>query len=170
MVGSRLVLVRNLSYRATAENVRSKFATAGTIEECQIRRIGPNDRNCMAQLKFSTSQEAREAAIQFDNTQILGRTVRTELAKDDTVLRDVRSSLSANMGPVGSESSLAAADQQSPVILNGSDNDNEESPFSSVRASDGKQVNFGSQLQVSILLTDKSRVTKAELLSVQLRR
>lgn len=78
------LIVRNVAFQATAQELRSLFATFGSIKRVRIpKKMGGKHRG-FAFIDFSTPQEAANAMASLKNTHFYGRHLVLEWANDDT--------------------------------------------------------------------------------------
>lgn len=142
---SRAVMIRSLNHRASPEDVREYFSSAGTIEHCDIRASRDEKKKCTATLAYKTAEEANAAVRRFDGTNFMGRRISAEVAKDDSAVDS--SSWRAISDVVVRRTSEATAaysvprptSKQGPLIVNGSDdNPLHEEATSSSKTDKGK--------------------------------
>lgn len=126
---SRAVLIRNINHRASPDDVRVHFSSAGIIEHCDISATRTEKRKCTATLNFRSADEAKTAVRRFNGTKFMGRPISVEVAKDDSAIRSTRAASDiAGAVPRTSESPAArtacrSKEGQGPLIVNGSDED-----------------------------------------------
>ncbi|MCJ1409148.1 hypothetical protein MMC19_003226 [Ptychographa xylographoides] len=116
---SRAVLIRNLNYRASLEDVRHFFSSAGRIEHCDIGASQKERKKCTARLRFVTAQEAKAAVAIFGSAKFMGRVITAEIAKDDSTIES--GALGSNLASTELASIPPKARSGSgPLIIDGS--------------------------------------------------
>ena len=155
---SRAVLIRNINHRASPEDVRVHFSSAGIIEYCDISATRTEKKKCTATLYFRTADEAKSAVRRFNGTKFMGRPVSVEVAKDDSAMKSSRSA--SDVAVAGTSSPVPAArtaarlkEGQGPLIVNGSDEDDElyEAGSSSAQRGKGKEKEKDKGMAMPIL-------------------
>ncbi|MCJ1251218.1 hypothetical protein MMC30_008449 [Trapelia coarctata] len=151
---SRAVLIRNINHRASPEDVRVHFSSAGIIEHCDISATRTEKKKCTATLNFRSPDEAKAAVRRFNGTKFMGRPISVEVAKDDSAIRCSRAPTDV-AGPRTSETAAARTasrptEGQGPLIVNGSDEDDPlyEPASSSAQKSKGKGKEKGMAMSV----------------------
>ena len=163
---SRAVVIRNLNHRASPEDVRVHFRSAGIIEHCDIGAPRNDKKKCTATITFRSAEEAKAAVRRFNGTKFMGRPISAEIAKDDSAtdrckaVSDVAVTRTEELTVPRTVSRRKL--RQGPLIVNGSDEDSVYEPAtSSSQKSRGKGKEKG--MSILAILMDQQ-----ELIALQL--
>jgi multiple RNA-binding domain-containing protein 1 len=82
------LIIRNVAFQATKEELKTLFSAFGTIKTLRIpRKIGGNHRG-FAFIDFNTKQEATRAMNSLSRTHLYGRHLVIEYAKNDDEINE----------------------------------------------------------------------------------
>lgn len=82
--GTNKLIVRNVAFQATKEELRALFSSFGSVKTIRIpKKLGGVHRG-FAFVDFNTKQEAAAAKAALTNTHMYGRHLVIEYAKDDS--------------------------------------------------------------------------------------
>jgi hypothetical protein len=151
MSESRAIVVRNLNFQATTEQIRAHFSSAGAVDVPDLATNRKEKKKCTRKITYDTAASARAAVAQFNGTDFQGRIISVEIAKDDSAIEsnlgDSEQSLpeiaSLSLGkssPIQGPSESKA--RSGPLIVNGSDEDMINSLERDVRQSGKEKGNF----------------------------
>ncbi|KAK1444765.1 RNA recognition motif RRM containing protein [Babesia gibsoni] len=100
------VCIRNLSYSTTEETMRELFSECGEVVRCFIPKFEDTGKSMGRCFIGFSSEEGAARAVEYDNTEIDGRTVSIQYAKPRTPRGDFRGGRGGGFGGRGGRGSM----------------------------------------------------------------
>ena len=114
----RTVIVHNLAYEASQNDVELHLGCIGRVKDCKIqKKDGENSKRRYALATFSTHREAIAAAERLNGTQLMGREIDLRLWKEESSAYEFDTHATAT-----------SARNSHPVIADGSVDSDSPSP------------------------------------------